>query len=153
VATSGWKGRSFSLGIADSVTAFASTAAQADVAATIIANAIDLPCNPAIVRQPAAMLAPDSDLGERLVTVAVGALSEAEIDLALDAGENRVCELVRAGLIEGALLVLKNTVRVVGEMPPGIVAFPGARATSALDMSRFASREAVTSDRGKSWRE
>ena len=39
IATSGWRGRSFSLGIADAVTVLAETAAQADAAATIIANA------------------------------------------------------------------------------------------------------------------
>jgi ApbE superfamily uncharacterized protein (UPF0280 family) len=41
IATSGWRGRSFSLGIADSVTVLARTAAQADAAATVIANAVD----------------------------------------------------------------------------------------------------------------
>ncbi|MHA1109148.1 MAG: UPF0280 family protein, partial [Alphaproteobacteria bacterium] len=40
IATSGWKGRSHSLGIADSVTVLAKTAAAADVAATLIANAV-----------------------------------------------------------------------------------------------------------------
>ncbi|HSP24538.1 MAG TPA: UPF0280 family protein, partial [Saliniramus sp.] len=77
IATSGWRGRSFSLGIADSVTVFARDAAQADVAATMIANAVDLPRHPAVIREPAAALAPDSDLGERLVTVEVGMLSHA----------------------------------------------------------------------------
>jgi ApbE superfamily uncharacterized protein (UPF0280 family) len=43
VATSGRHGRSFSLGIADAVTVLAATASQADAAATIIANAVDLP--------------------------------------------------------------------------------------------------------------
>ena len=43
IATSGRHGRSFSLGIADAVTVLARTAAQADAAATIIANAVDLP--------------------------------------------------------------------------------------------------------------
>src|SRR5215471_8358143 len=65
IATSGWRGRSFSLGIADAVTVLATTAAQADAAATIIANAVDLPGHPAIIRQPANELQPDSDLGPR----------------------------------------------------------------------------------------
>ncbi|TIM97311.1 MAG: UPF0280 family protein, partial [Mesorhizobium sp.] len=43
VATSGWRGRSFSLGIADAVTVLARTGAEADAAATLIANAVDLP--------------------------------------------------------------------------------------------------------------
>ena len=66
VATSGWRGRSFSLGIADAVTVLARTGAEADAAATLIANAVDLPGNPAIKRIPAQELAPDSDLGARL---------------------------------------------------------------------------------------
>ena len=49
IATSGWRGRSFSLGIADAVTVLARTAAEADAAATMIANAVDLPGHPAIV--------------------------------------------------------------------------------------------------------
>ena len=74
IATSGRHGRSFSLGIADAVTVLAKTASQADAAATIIANAVDLPGHPAIIRCPANELQPDSDLGARLVTRDVGAL-------------------------------------------------------------------------------
>src|SRR5690606_31903826 len=83
VATSGWRGRSHSLGIADAVTVLAQNAAAADAAATMIANAVDLPRHPAIARKPAKELAPDSDLGDRLVTVAVGALSPEEVRTAL----------------------------------------------------------------------
>ena len=77
IATSGWRGRSFSLGIADAVTVLADRAAAADAAATIIANAVDLPGHPAIVRVPARELAPDSDLGEQPVTQAVGEFNRA----------------------------------------------------------------------------
>src|SRR5436190_17658923 len=86
VATSGRHGRSFSLGIADAVTVLANTASQADAAATIIANAVDLPGHPAIVRCPANELQPDSDLGDRLVTRDVGELSADEIEAALESG-------------------------------------------------------------------
>ncbi|RVC92156.1 UPF0280 family protein, partial [Mesorhizobium sp. M2A.F.Ca.ET.029.05.1.1] len=72
VATSGWRGRSFSFGIADAVTVLAPTGAEADAAATLIANAVDLPGHPAIARVPARDLAPDSDLREQLVTQSVG---------------------------------------------------------------------------------
>ena len=89
IATSGRHGRSFSLGIADAVTVLAKTAAQADAAATIIANAVDLPGHAAIVRVPANELQPDNDLGNRLVTRDVGALIEQEIEEALDAGRRR----------------------------------------------------------------
>ena len=61
------------MGIADSVTVLARTGAVADAAATLIANAVDVD-DPAIRREPAAELAPDSDLGDRLVTVEVGPL-------------------------------------------------------------------------------
>jgi ApbE superfamily uncharacterized protein (UPF0280 family) len=67
VATSGWRckgkgGRSFSFGIADAVTVLAGSAAAADAAATVIANAVDLPGHGAITRRPASAIDPDSDL-------------------------------------------------------------------------------------------
>jgi ApbE superfamily uncharacterized protein (UPF0280 family) len=114
IATSGRHGRSFSLGIADAVTVLAKTASQADAAATAIANAVDLPGHPAIVRSPANELQPDSDLGARLVTRAVGALGKAEIDDALQAGVSRAQQLLAAGLIEGAALRLLGETTLVG---------------------------------------
>jgi uncharacterized protein len=113
VATSGRHGRSFSLGIADAVTVLARTASQADAAATIIANAVDLPDHPAIVRCPAHDLQPDSDLGPRLVTRDVGELSSGEIKDALEVGAARAHQLLAAGLIDGAALSLHGEMRVV----------------------------------------
>ena len=115
IATSGWRGRSFSLGIADAVTVLADRAAAADAAATIIANAVDLPGNPAVVRVPACQLAPESDLGNRLVTQAVGDLSDTEVDCALAAGVETAERLLRIRLIRGAALNLKGETRVVGQ--------------------------------------
>jgi uncharacterized protein len=89
VATSGWRGRSFSLGIADAVTVLAQEASVADAAATLIANAVDLPGCKAIRRRSAVDIQPDSDLGERLVTVDVGALTTQEIAAALTLGAAR----------------------------------------------------------------
>jgi uncharacterized protein len=114
VATSGRHGRSFSLGIADAVTVLARTASQADAAATIIANAVDLPGHPAIVRRPADSLQPDSDLGPRLVTREVGALSASEIAAALDAGAACARQWLGAGLIEAAALRLLGETMIVG---------------------------------------
>ena len=74
IATSGRGGRSFSLGIADAVTVLAADAAMADAAATVIANAVDLD-HAAVLRRPASALDPDSDLGDRLVTVGLGRLA------------------------------------------------------------------------------
>src|SRR5450631_160894 len=114
IATSGWRGRSFSLGIADAVTVLADRAAAADAAATIIANAIDLPGHPAIVRIAARELQPDSDLGERLVTQAVGHLTAREIDQALTAGSVTADRLLRIGLIRSAALSLQGETHIVG---------------------------------------
>jgi ApbE superfamily uncharacterized protein (UPF0280 family) len=114
IATSGRHGRSFSLGIADAVTVLARTASQADAAATIVANAVDLPGHPAIVRCPANGLQPDSDLGSRLVTRDVGALRESEVDDALRAGASRAQQLLVARLIEGAALRLLGETVLVG---------------------------------------
>jgi len=113
IATSGWRGRSFSLGIADAVTVLADRAAMADAAATIIANAVDLPGHPAVVRVPASDLAPDSDLGELLVTQGVGELSAGEIDAALDAGLDVVHSLLSRQLIRAAALRLCDETRIL----------------------------------------
>lgn len=131
VATSGRHGRSFSLGIADAVTVLARTASQADAAATIIANGIDLPGHPAIIRCPANELQPDSDLGARLVTRDVGTLRESEVDDALRAGVSRAQKLLAAGLIEGAALRLLGETSVVGATgfrTRALPAFPGRAA-------------------------
>jgi uncharacterized protein len=114
VATSGWRGRSFSLGAADAVTVLATSAALADAAATLIANAVDIPGHPAIRRTPACDLDPQSDLGERRVTVAVGPLTPGETEHALASGAAEA-ELWRdLGLIEAAALRLGERTRLVG---------------------------------------
>jgi len=113
LATSGAGGRSHSLGIADAVTVAARTAAEADVAATMIANAVDLPGHPAIKREKASELSPDSDLGERLVTSAVGALTRGDVETALDRGEALAERFRREGKILEAVLTLKGRHRVV----------------------------------------
>jgi uncharacterized protein len=105
IATSGRGGRSFSLGIADSATVLAATAAAADAAATVIANAVNIH-HPAIERRPARELDPDSDLGDLPVTVAVGALPMALVEEALNRGAAEARRLRLCGLIEGAALSL-----------------------------------------------
>lgn len=123
IATSGWRGRSFSLGIADAVTVLATTAAAADAAATLIANAVDLAGNPAIERRPARELAPDSDLGGRLVTTGVAPLQVGEIDAALAAGV-AVAERFRwQGSIQSAALFLGGRYRISGKLALGVSDF------------------------------
>ncbi|MFM0056128.1 UPF0280 family protein [Paraburkholderia phytofirmans] len=113
IATSGWRGRSFSLGIADSVTVLARNAAAADAAATVIANAVDLD-HEGILRRPASSLKDESDLGDMLVTVDVPTLPQPLIDFALARGVEAAQRLLDQGLIEGAALFLQGRVRVAG---------------------------------------
>jgi uncharacterized protein len=132
IATSGYHGRSFSLGIADAVTVLARTASQADAAATVIANAVDLPGHPAIVRCPANELQPDSDLGSRLVTRDVGMLTYQAIDAALEAGAAMARRLLAAGLIEAAAIHLKGEIRVIGLQSRGANAAPLPQANQSM---------------------
>ena len=86
IATSGWQGRSHSRGIADSVTTLSDNAVMADIAATLIANHVDLPNDNRISRESAKILSPDSDLGDNHVTVNVAPLDKSSIEIALDKG-------------------------------------------------------------------
>jgi len=119
IASSGWRGRSYSRGIADNVTVLAADAAAADVAATLIANAVDLD-HPAIARRPARALDPDSDLGQTPVTVAVEALPETAVQAALLAGVDTARAMRARGLIHGAVLMLQGRHCTVGGMAPAL---------------------------------
>lgn len=114
IATSGWRGRSFSLGIADAVTVLADQAARADAAATLLANAVDLPEHPSVFRVRARDVAPDSDLADHLVTQGVGDLTAQEISTALGGGETLARTLLTEGLIRAAALHLRGQTRIVG---------------------------------------
>ena len=107
VATSGWRGRSHSLGIADSVTVLAASAAMADAAATVIANAVNLD-DVRIERRPACELRDDSDLGTRLVTVGVPPLSATLRHEALRNGLEVARQIQSRGLIHSAALVCQG---------------------------------------------
>ena len=133
IATSGRHGRSFSLGIADAVTVLARTASQADAAATIIANSVDLPGHPAIIRRPAHDLQPDSDLGTRLVTRGVGELSACEIEDALESGAACARKLLERGLVDGAALRLHGEMITVGARAIEMPAIQAPLRTSMLE--------------------
>jgi len=107
IATSGRHGRSFSLGIADSVTILACDAATADIVATLVGNAVNIDA-PGVLRRPARELDPDSDLGDRLVTVEVPPLLPAQIAAALAAGRARAEDYLRRGLIIAAAITLQS---------------------------------------------
>jgi uncharacterized protein len=127
IATSGWRGRSHSLGIADAATILAGTAADADAAATLIANAVDLADHPAIIRVPASDIDPDSDLGARLVTQDVGPLLADEISEALECGLAVAEAMRRSGQIVAAALFLGGQSRLCGEIARRSVAVSQGR--------------------------
>lgn len=137
IATSGWRGRSFSLGIADAVTVLAENTAAADAAATMIANAVDLPGHPAIKRQPANEMQPDTDLGAQLVTVDVGTLAPDEVAAALDRGTAAAERYCRRGLVHAAALFLAGHTRTVG----------AAIASRGTQAGRSPARHAASPDR------
>lgn len=120
IATSGWRGRSFSLGIADSVTVLAQNGAAADAAATLIANAVNVD-SLGIRRARAIDLDPNTDLGDRLVTVEVPQLPAELVGSALDAGRREAEHWRELGLIHSAVLFLQDQIEIIaptGAMPP-----------------------------------
>jgi ApbE superfamily uncharacterized protein (UPF0280 family) len=132
MATSGWSGRSHSLGIADAVTVVGSHTSFCDAAATLIANTVDLPGHPAIERVRASALDPDSDLGDQLVTVSVPRLGDDQIDRALAVGVAEARRrLEQVPQLHGVVLHLQGRRRVVGDQlaarltPPREVAHAG----------------------------
>ena len=60
---------------------------------------------------------PDSDLGERLVTRTVGALTAGEAAAALDRGLEEARAMQGLGLIAGAALFLNGCARVLTPLP------------------------------------
>lgn len=124
IATSGRGGRSLSMGIADSVTVAARTAADADAAATLIANAVDLPGHPAILRARAIEVVDNSDLGARLVTTGCGALTADEARRALSAGAREAEILLAYGLIDRAALFLQDQALLVDDLSISPISSP-----------------------------
>jgi len=116
VATSGWRGRSQSLGIADAVTVVARSAAAADAAATLIANEVNAE-HPSIRRVPAREVKHDSDLGELPVTVAVSPLPRNLVLQALEQGLAAAHSMRAAGLIDAAYLALQDETKTTGDSP------------------------------------
>ncbi|WP_439141000.1 UPF0280 family protein [Planktotalea sp.] len=113
IATSGQGGRSLSFGIAESVTVLAKTASMADVAATLIAGAVDVPDHPAILRAPAKQIREGSDLGAREVVTQVGDLGAKDVSSALEFGVQRAKQMQQQGLIQAASLHLRGQSRQI----------------------------------------
>ncbi|MGV8937302.1 MAG: UPF0280 family protein [Allorhizobium sp.] len=124
IGTSGRGGRSLSMGVADSVTVAARSAAAADAAATLIANAVDLPGHSAISRARAIDVVDDSDLGARLVATGCGELTTGEAQRALSAGAREADDLLARGLIDRAALFLKDQALLVNNISISPISSP-----------------------------
>ena len=114
IATSGKGGRSLSMGIADSVTVLAGNASDADVAATLIANHVDIPEHPGITRMPAEEIVDDSDLINQNVVIACENLDSHDVELALSRGNQFAQELLNDGKIKSVAMFLQNSFSLVG---------------------------------------
>jgi ApbE superfamily uncharacterized protein (UPF0280 family) len=113
VCTSGLGGRSFTLGVADAAVAFGPTAAVADACATLLANATFVP-DPAVERDLAEHLDPDTDIPGFLVVTAVGTMSSSSVAQALQQAERRALAFIGSGLITGALVAVQGREIAVG---------------------------------------
>ena len=108
LATSGQGGRSLSKGVASAVTCFAKSCALADAAPTSVANATWVD-DPAVDYCRAEELDPLSDLIGHTVVRKVGVLPESVIDQALSVGINRASKLLRARMIQGAVIFVQGS--------------------------------------------
>lgn len=114
IATSGLGGRSFTMGVCDSVTVFAESGSLSDAAATFVCNATFL--ERACARKAKASdLDPLSDLGEEEVVLERRPLWPWEAEEALAKGLEAAWALKRRGVILEALLCLEGSFRATLE--------------------------------------
>lgn len=107
LASSGFGGRSFTLGLADVVTVVGASGGVADAAATFICNKTVVETG-GIVRRKASELDPLTDIPDALVTVERGPLSSQLVGMALANGREEAQKLKSAGIIMDAVIVLKE---------------------------------------------
>ncbi len=126
IATSGMGGRSLTMGIASAASALAWSAAEADAAATLIANATYID-HPAVVTLPAEDVEPGTDLQGRRVVTAVGTLPRDSLEKALGQALEFAEAMIGQGLIAGsAITVQGRTVLTKGfEEIKGVQVFKG----------------------------
>jgi uncharacterized protein len=116
VATSGFGGRSFTLGLADMVSVVARSAPLADAAATFICNHTNVE-HASVVRRKAAEIDPSTDIPEEMVTVRIGELSREAVREALSKGKEAAERLKSEDRIHDAVIVLKG--EAVATIEPG----------------------------------
>ncbi len=120
VATSGWRGRSFSQGFADAVVVVAPSAAIADAAATHIGNHVTCDCGKKVVRKRASEIDPMTDIPDVPVTVSCGLLDETEKRRALRNGSAVASALSGDGIVWATGIYLQGE---AVELAGGIVNF------------------------------
>ena len=108
LATSGWRGRSVSRGIADAVVVVAPASAAADAAATYIGNAVGDDKIACVTRQKAGDLDPASDIPDVAVTVACGKLTEAEKERAIANGMKAAKKIIEKGIVKEVGIYLQG---------------------------------------------
>lgn len=114
IATSGFGGRSFTLGLADIVTVIGKTGAISDAAATFICNRTDVE-DIKVLRRKASEIDPMTDIPDELVTIHIGKLSRSVIKAALDNGLCAAYNLKNLNVIYDAVLILKgNIITTIG---------------------------------------
>lgn len=113
ICTSGVGGRSFTLGIANAVVVLADRASVADAAATYLGNKTTVDSSN-VEREWAERIYPDTDIPGKKVTIAVGTLSMAEIQQALENGQREALHLMDNGIIYGAVLSVKDNILPLG---------------------------------------
>lgn len=111
LATSGFGGRSLTLGVASAVTALAESSGLADAAATSIANSCDCD-DPSVDRCFAFEIDPATDIPGLKVTRSIGELGEKSAKEALRSGSRRAEELCALGYIKGAVMFVGGFVSV-----------------------------------------
>jgi hypothetical protein len=105
LATSGFGGRSFTLGLADIVTVVAVTGAVADAAATFICNCTNIDSDQ-VLRQKASEIDPLTDIPDDNVTISIGQLNEEDISNALENGLNIAAKIKKQKHIYDAVIKL-----------------------------------------------
>jgi len=116
IATSGFGGRSFTKGIADSVTIIAGDSASADAAATFIANHVNVDSID-VKRILARDVDISTDISSELVTLDVGTLTDQERLKAIQNGISVAKQLIDQGYILGFIFFVQG--EVVYFLPKG----------------------------------
>jgi len=117
VTTSGFGGRSLTLGVADATVAVACNASVADACSTLIANHTYVVC-PQVQRRLACEIDPQSDIADMWVTTQVNNLPEWAVDEALASGISKAIDLIEEKVLSGSVVFVGGKMAV---WPEGLI--------------------------------